>query len=111
MATSETGSEGGGQKGGGLSASGWKVSIFVLAMASLVTAIDLTIISVALPTVEEDLGLSPSEGQWVVNAYLIAFTVLLIPGGIRCSARQRTKGRGPWQRNRPPGSAPTRRAA
>lgn len=77
MATPET-SEG----GGGLSAKGWKVSIFVLAMASLVTAIDLTIISVALPTVEEDLGLTPTEGQWVVNAYLIAFTVLLIPGGM-----------------------------
>ena len=71
-----------GGRGSGLSAGGWKVSIFVLAMASLVTAIDLTIISVALPTVEEDLGLSPTEGQWVVNAYLIAFTVLLIPGGM-----------------------------
>lgn len=82
MATSETGPEGGKGEGAGLSASGWKVSIFVLAMASLVTAIDLTIISVALPTVEEDLGLTPSEGQWVVNAYLIAFTVLLIPGGM-----------------------------
>jgi MFS family permease len=68
--------------GGGLSAGGWKVSIFVLAMASLVTAIDLTIISVALPTVEEDLGLSPTEGQWVVNAYLLSFTFLLIPGGM-----------------------------
>ncbi|MFM8762729.1 MAG: MFS transporter [Solirubrobacterales bacterium] len=68
--------------GGGLSKKGWKVSIFVLAMASLVTAIDLTIISVALPTVQEDLNLSPSEGQWVVNAYLISFTLLLIPGGM-----------------------------
>jgi MFS family permease len=75
-------SEGGSGGGGGLSASGWKVSIFVLAMASLVTAIDLTIIAVALPTVEEDLGLSPTEGQWVVNAYLISFTALLIPGGM-----------------------------
>ncbi|MFM9139804.1 MAG: MFS transporter, partial [Solirubrobacterales bacterium] len=68
--------------GGGLSKKGWKVSIFVLAMTSLVTAIDLTIISVALPTVEQDLNLSPSAGQWVVNAYLISFTVLLIPGGM-----------------------------
>lgn len=67
---------------GGLSKKGWKVSIFVLAMTSLVTAIDLTIISVALPTVEQDLNLSPSAGQWVVNAYLISFTVLLIPGGM-----------------------------
>ena len=65
-----------------LSKRGWKVSIFVLAMASLVTAIDLTIISVALPTVENDLELSPAAGQWVVNAYLISFTVMLIPGGM-----------------------------
>jgi MFS family permease len=82
MGTSESGTAGGSGNGGGLSAKGWKVSVFVLAMASLVTAIDLTIISVALPTVEEDLRLSPTEGQWVVNAYLIAFTVLLIPGGM-----------------------------
>lgn len=68
--------------GGGLSKKGWKVSIFVLAMTSLVTAIDLTIISVALPTVEQDLDLSPSAGQWVVNAYLLSFTILLIPGGM-----------------------------
>ena len=68
--------------GGGLSKRGWKVSILVLALASLVTAIDLTIIAVALPTVEDELGLSPSAGQWVVNAYLISFTVLLIPGGM-----------------------------
>ncbi len=67
---------------GGLSKRGWKVSILVLALASLVTAIDLTIIAVALPTVEDELGLSPSSGQWVVNAYLISFTVLLIPGGM-----------------------------
>ncbi len=78
--------EGGPQRSPGdsaqLSKKGWKISIFVLAMASLVTAIDLTIISVALPTVEKDLSLSPAAGQWVVNAYLISFTVLLIPGGM-----------------------------
>ena len=82
MATSETGPEEGKGEGAGLSASGWKVSIFVLAMASLVTAIDLTIISVALPTVEEDLGLTPSEGQWVVNAYLISFFELSLKGNL-----------------------------
>ncbi|MBU6337724.1 MAG: MFS transporter [Acidobacteria bacterium] len=70
------------ESSGGLSKKGWKVSIFVLAMTSLVTAIDLTIISVALPTVEQDLNLSPSAGQWVVNAYLLSFTILLIPGGM-----------------------------
>jgi MFS family permease len=81
MAT-EAASQPGGDNPGLLSKKGWKVSIFVLAMASFVTAIDLTIISVALPTVEQDLALSPSQGQWVVNAYLISFTVLLIPGGM-----------------------------
>lgn len=73
---------GSGDSSGGLSKKGWKISILVLAMTSLVTAIDLTIISVALPTVEQDLSLSPSAGQWVVNAYLLSFTLLLIPGGM-----------------------------
>ena len=46
--------------GAGVSSRGWKVAILVLGTASLVTSIDLTIISVALPTIEgnlRDLGI------------------------------------------------------
>jgi len=68
--------------GAGIPSRGWKVAILVLGTASLVTSIDLTIISVALPTIEDDLGLAPSQAQWVVNAYLIVFALMLIPGGI-----------------------------
>ena len=79
MGTTESAAAAG---GGGISSRGWKVAILILGTASLVTSIDLTIISVALPTIEDSLSLSPSEGQWVVNAYLIVFTLLLIPGGM-----------------------------
>jgi DHA2 family methylenomycin A resistance protein-like MFS transporter len=79
MATPEVAGSSG---GGSLTSSGWKVAILVLGIASLVTSVDLTIISVALPTIEDSLSLSPSEGQWVVNAYLLSFTLLLIPGGM-----------------------------
>jgi MFS family permease len=68
--------------GAGIPSRGWKVAILVLGTASLVTSIDLTIISVALPTIEDDLGLAPSQAQWVVNAYLIVFALMLIPGGM-----------------------------
>ena len=68
--------------GTGIPSRGWKVAILVLGTASLVTSIDLTIISVALPTIEDDLGLAPSQAQWVVNAYLIVFALMLIPGGM-----------------------------
>src|SRR4029077_19767707 len=35
--------------------------------------VDMTIVNVALPSIQKDLGFSPSGLAWVVNAYLIAF--------------------------------------
>jgi len=35
-----------------------------------------------LPTIEDDLGLDPAQGQSVVNAYLVVFALMLIPGGM-----------------------------
>src|SRR5262245_5417172 len=43
--------------------------------------IDQTVVSVALPTMEHDLGLSSSGVQWVVNAYLLVLAVLVALGG------------------------------
>ena len=43
--------------------------------------IDQTVVSVALPTMERDLGLSQSGVQWVVNAYLLVLAVLVALGG------------------------------
>jgi EmrB/QacA subfamily drug resistance transporter len=43
--------------------------------------IDQTVVSVALPTIQRDLGVSTVGLQWVVNAYLLALAVLVALGG------------------------------
>src|ERR1700712_796468 len=43
--------------------------------------IDQTVVSVALPTMQRDLGLSGAGVQWVVNAYLLVLAVLVALGG------------------------------
>jgi EmrB/QacA subfamily drug resistance transporter len=43
--------------------------------------IDQTVVGVALPTMRVDLGLSSTGVQWVVNAYLLVFAVLVAVGG------------------------------
>ena len=43
--------------------------------------LDGTVVNVALPSIQEDLGFSQSSLAWVVNAYLIAFGGLLLLAG------------------------------
>jgi EmrB/QacA subfamily drug resistance transporter len=43
--------------------------------------LDNTVVNVALPAIREDLGISISELEWVVNAYALTFGVLLLTGG------------------------------
>jgi MFS family permease len=50
-------------------------------LSSLITALDFTIVYVALPDLARDLGFSPHALQWVVSAYAIAFGSLLLLGG------------------------------
>jgi EmrB/QacA subfamily drug resistance transporter len=47
----------------------------------LMIVLDATIVNVALPTIQDDLGFSQSSLAWVVNAYLIAFGGLLLLAG------------------------------
>jgi MFS family permease len=46
--------------------------------AVAVVALDVTAVSVLLPTLRADLGSSPSGGQWLMNAYLLALAVVLL---------------------------------
>jgi EmrB/QacA subfamily drug resistance transporter len=51
--------------------------IFAVAM----TFIDQTIVSIAAPTIQHDLGLSSSGMQWAINAYLLTLAALFAFGG------------------------------
>jgi EmrB/QacA subfamily drug resistance transporter len=47
----------------------------------LMIVLDVTVVNVALPSIQDDLGFSNSSLAWVVNAYLIAFGGLLLLAG------------------------------
>src|SRR3954465_5715108 len=56
-------------------------ALYVLCAGVLMIVIDATIVNVALPSIQDDLGFSQSNLAWVVNAYLIAFGGLLLLSG------------------------------
>ena len=55
--------------------------LYVLCAGVLMIVLDATIVNVALPSIQDDLGFSQSDLSWVVNAYLIAFGGLLLLAG------------------------------
>src|SRR5438128_11681700 len=57
------------------------LSLIVLCTGFLLIVVDMTIVNVALPSIQVDLGFSSSGLAWVVNAYLIAFGGLLLLAG------------------------------
>lgn len=56
-------------------------ALAVLAVAQLMIALDITIVNIALPSVQEDLGFSDGDRQWVITGYTLAFGGLLLFGG------------------------------
>ena len=56
-------------------------ALYVLCTGMLMIVLDATIVNVALPSIQKDLGFSQSNLAWVVNAYLIAFGGLLLLAG------------------------------
>ena len=57
------------------------IALVVLCAGMLMIILDATIVNVALPSIQDDLGFSQSSLAWVVNAYLIAFGGLLLLAG------------------------------
>ena len=56
-------------------------ALYVLCAGVLMIVLDATIVNVALPSIQDDLGFSQSDLAWVVNAYLIPFGGLLLLAG------------------------------
>jgi EmrB/QacA subfamily drug resistance transporter len=57
------------------------LALYTLCAGVLMIVLDATIVNVALPSIQEDLGFSQSSLAWVVNAYLIPFGGLLLLAG------------------------------
>jgi EmrB/QacA subfamily drug resistance transporter len=57
------------------------IALVVLCVGMLMIVLDATVVNVALPSIQNDLGFSQSSLAWVVNAYLIAFGGLLLLAG------------------------------
>ncbi len=58
----------------------WWVLV-VVSLAQLMIVVDLTIVNIALPAAQRDLGFSNASRQWVITAYALAFGSLLLIGG------------------------------
>ncbi|MDT5351934.1 MAG: hypothetical protein QOJ56_466 [Mycobacterium sp.] len=57
----------------------WLLAVLCVAQLSLV--LDVTIVNIALPSAQHDLGFSNDSRQWIVTAYVLAFGSLLLLGG------------------------------
>jgi EmrB/QacA subfamily drug resistance transporter len=57
------------------------LALAVLAASQLMIVLDGSIVNIALPSAQEDLGISNADRQWVVTAYTLAFGALLLLGG------------------------------
>ena len=58
----------------------WK-ALMVIAIAQLMVVLDASIVNIALPSMQADLGISDADRQWVITAYTLAFGGLLLLGG------------------------------
>ena len=56
-------------------------TLIVVCFAQLMIVLDVTIVNVALPSIQHDLGFSQANLTWVVNAFLVTFGSLLLLAG------------------------------
>jgi EmrB/QacA subfamily drug resistance transporter len=55
--------------------------LVVVSLAQLMVVLDSTIVNIALPSTQQDLGISDADRQWAITAYALAFGGLLLFGG------------------------------
>lgn len=58
----------------------WR-ALWVTLVAGFMSLLDVTIVAVALPTVQDDLDASPAQVQWVVSGYTLTFALALVTAG------------------------------
>src|ERR1044072_5998691 len=58
----------------------WLILVLIC-FAQFMVILDATVVNVALPSIQADLGMSEANLQWVVNAYTLVFGGFLLLGG------------------------------
>jgi EmrB/QacA subfamily drug resistance transporter len=58
-----------------------RLILAILGLAQLMVVLDATIVNIALPSAQKDLGFSDESRQWIITAYALAFGSLLLLGG------------------------------
>lgn len=58
----------------------WK-ALMVIAIAQLMVVLDASIVNIAMPSMQADLGISDADRQWIVTAYTLTFGSMLLLGG------------------------------
>lgn len=57
------------------------LALLVIGVAQLMVVLDASIVNIAMPSAQRDLGISDADRQWLVTAYTLAFGGLLLLGG------------------------------
>ena len=58
----------------------WR-ALTVCLLAAFMTLLDVTIVNVAFPSIERDLGAPATSLQWIISGYALAFGLALVPAG------------------------------
>ena len=58
-----------------------RLALIVIAVTQLMVVLDGTIVNIALPSIQRALKFSPTDLEWVINAYALTFGGLLLLGG------------------------------
>lgn len=66
--------------GSGTDPQRWWGLVFI-ALCQLMIVLDITVVTIALPSAQEELHIAPADKQWVITAYTLAFGGLLLLGG------------------------------
>jgi hypothetical protein len=57
-------------------------TLIAVSVATFMLLLDITVVNTALPAIEEDLGASFTELQWVVDAYTLSLAALVLTAGV-----------------------------
>ena len=55
-----------------------RLALFLLCLASFIAVVDTTIVSIALPSMQRELGFTGADAQWILNAYALTFGGLVL---------------------------------